>query len=82
MSHRSATSLGVVLAASALAFTIVKFIGAAYLVYLGIKLWRAPAFKLKEQPAIEASFGRRFIENDITFFATGYARSELALGAD
>jgi homoserine/homoserine lactone efflux protein len=62
MAAISATSLGVVLAASALAFTIVKFIGAAYLVYLGIKLWRAPAFKLKEQPAIEASFGRRFIE--------------------
>jgi homoserine/homoserine lactone efflux protein len=58
----SATSLGVVLAASALAFTVIKFIGAAYLVYLGIKLWRAPALQLKEQPTIEASFGRRFLE--------------------
>ena len=58
----SATSLGVVLAASALAFTILKFVGAAYLVYLGIKLWRAPAFQFKERPAHEASFGRRFFE--------------------
>jgi homoserine/homoserine lactone efflux protein len=57
----SATSLGVVLAASALAFTILKFVGAAYLVYLGIRLWRAPAFQFKEQPAHEASFGRRFL---------------------
>jgi len=58
----SATSLGVVLAASALAFTVVKFVGATYLVYLGIKLWRAPAFRLKEQPTHEASVGRRFLE--------------------
>lgn len=34
--------LGALLAASAAAFTIVKWIGALYLVYLGVKLWRAP----------------------------------------
>jgi len=38
----SATSVGVVLATSALAFSIMKYIGAIYLVYLGIKLWNAP----------------------------------------
>lgn len=31
----SATSLGIVLATSATAFSIMKFIGAAYLIYLG-----------------------------------------------
>jgi len=58
----SATSLGILLAASALAFTILKFIGAAYLFYLGIRLWRAPAMRFQEQASREAGFGRRFLE--------------------
>lgn len=58
----SATSLGVLLAASALAFTVLKFLGAAYLVYLGIRLWRAPPFQFAEPLAHEASFGKRFLE--------------------
>ncbi len=58
----SATSLGVLLAASAVAFTIIKFIGAAYLVYLGIRLWRSPPLKFAKEPAHEASLGRRFLE--------------------
>lgn len=39
----SATSLGIVLMTSSVAFSAMKWIGAAYLIYLGIKLWRAPA---------------------------------------
>jgi threonine/homoserine/homoserine lactone efflux protein len=59
----SATSLGIVLAASALAFTVIKFIGAAYLVYLGIKLWRSPAFRINGRPvACKAGFKKRFLE--------------------
>ncbi len=44
----SASSLGVLLATSALAFTVLKYIGAAYLVYLGIKLWNSPAMNLAD----------------------------------
>ena len=58
----SATGLGVLLAASALAFTILKYVGAAYLVYLGIRLWRAPAPRFEEHGAHPAGFGRRFVE--------------------
>lgn len=34
--------LGAVLAASELVFVVLRYVGAAYLIYLGIKLWRVP----------------------------------------
>ncbi len=58
----SATSLGVLLATSAVAFTIMKYVGAAYLIYLGIKLWCAPGFKYVEATSRELGFGKRFLE--------------------
>jgi threonine/homoserine/homoserine lactone efflux protein len=39
----SLAGMGTLLAASEKAFTIAKWIGAAYLVYLGVRVWRAPA---------------------------------------
>jgi threonine/homoserine/homoserine lactone efflux protein len=38
----SMQGLGAILATSAAIFTLLRWIGGAYLVYLGIKLWRAP----------------------------------------
>ncbi|AXF84807.1 Homoserine/homoserine lactone efflux protein [Ephemeroptericola cinctiostellae] len=59
----SATSLGALLAASNNAFTIIKYIGAAYLIYLGIKLWRAPAIELDNNETPPRSPQSLFIES-------------------
>ncbi len=58
----SATSLGILLATSTVAFTIAKLIGAAYLIYLAVRLWRAPPFHFHSQSTHEARFVRRFME--------------------
>lgn len=45
----SAVGLGAMLLASEHVFTAIKWIGAAYLIYLGINAWRSRAFALSEQ---------------------------------
>ncbi|MCI0994455.1 LysE family translocator [Pseudomonas corrugata] len=40
----SATSVGLILATSATAFTVLKYVGALYLLYLGVKMWRVRGF--------------------------------------
>ena len=46
-----AAGLGAVLATSAMAFTLIKWFGVAYLVYLGIKQWRALPSDLSDDSA-------------------------------
>ena len=45
----SVLGLGAVLATSATVFTVLRFIGGAYLVYLGVKLWRSPVRVSEEE---------------------------------
>jgi len=47
-----AAGVGAVLAASALAFTLIKWFGVAYLIYLGVKQWRALPADMSDDPAI------------------------------
>ncbi|WP_375054951.1 LysE family translocator [Zobellella sp. DQSA1] len=53
----SATSLGIILASSVMAFTVVKVIGAVYLIYLGIKMWR-----------VNEVGGARYDHQEVSFF--------------
>lgn len=62
--------VGSLLLASSLAFTIVKVVGALYLIYLGISQWRAPAAAgpMASTQGLEAhpSFGKRVLTGFLT----------------
>lgn len=59
--------LGAVLAASAALFTLLKWVGASYLVYLGVQLWRAPLTAVGPEQARQEGarriVGRAFMVN-------------------
>jgi homoserine/homoserine lactone efflux protein len=57
----SMLGLGALLATSADVFTGLRWVGAAYLVYLGIKLWRAPVSDPGDVPASDVARTRIFL---------------------
>ncbi|MCX2930154.1 homoserine/homoserine lactone efflux protein [Mycobacterium sp. CVI_P3] len=53
-----AVGLGAAVAQSVVAFTVVKWIGVVYLVYLAVRQWRSKPFELDQQVKAETGAGR------------------------
>lgn len=69
----SMLGLGALLATSSEIFTVLKWIGAAYLFYLGIKLWRAPV----NTGAVEADESDTHKEHPMRIFLHTYVVTAL-----
>ncbi len=73
--HISYTVLGIglIVAKSLLLFSMLKWAGAAYLVWLGIQSWREPAFQMDETPDSQTT---RIVSRPRAFF-TGFITNAL-----
>lgn len=69
----SMLGLGALLATSAALFTVLKWVGAAYLIYLGIKLWRAPV----SERSMDADEGEAITAKPVRIFLHTYAVTAL-----
>ncbi len=54
----SLIGVGTILAASGAAFTVIKWLGAAYLIWIGIKMWRSPITPLELDQSLAAENNR------------------------
>lgn len=66
--------LGLVVAHSLLAFNILKWAGAAYLIYVGVRTWRAPPPDLD---AVVSREPRAGVSGDLGSFALGFLTNAL-----
>ena len=57
----SMLGLGVLLATSSALFTGLRWVGAAYLIYLGVKLWRTPVGDMAATDPVETKGWRMFL---------------------
>lgn len=67
----SATSVGLILASSTLAFTLMKYLGAAYLVYLGVKLLRAAPLEININTYEDGLAGSSKSSKSLRYFIEG-----------
>lgn len=61
----SMLGIGAVLRASAGALTVLKLFGGAYLVWLGIQLWRAPPIELQAAPSTAGTRGAKMFRQGL-----------------